>query len=341
MILVIFAAQHFYLTDFKRNLRIQKIVASISIVLFLVKIVAWYITNSVAILTDALESVVNVIAGLIGVYSLYVSAKPRDVDHPYGHGKVEFISAAVEGTLISVAGIIVIAEAINNLQHPHEIAQLDLGIYLIAATAIINFIAGTVCVRAGKNSNSLALIASGRHLRADTYTTAGIVGGLILIYFTNIMWIDSAVAILFAVIILITGYKIVRSSVAGIMDEADINLLRKMVNTLEANRNVNWIDLHNLRIIKYGPTLHLDCHLTVPWYFNVNEAHHEIDSLSGLVRREYGDSVELFVHSDGCMDFSCPICDKFECGVRQHPFVKKVQWTMENISTNHKHTLES
>ncbi|MEO8770543.1 MAG: cation diffusion facilitator family transporter [Ferruginibacter sp.] len=324
-----------------QNLKIQKGIAVISVILFLVKIIAWYITNSVAILTDALESIVNVIAGLIGVYSLYVSAKPKDIDHPYGHGKVEFISAAIEGTLILVAGLIIIVEAINNLRHPHAIQKLDFGIYLVAGTAIINYVAGTICVNAGKKSNSLALIASGKHLRADTYTTFGIIAGLILLLFTNIIWIDSVVAIIFAAIILITGYKIIRSSVAGIMDEADIDLLKNMVETLNTNRTVNWIDLHNLRLIKYGPTLHLDCHLTVPWYFNVNEAHLEIDTLSSLVRKKYGESVELFVHSDGCKEFSCRICDKQECKVRQHPFEKKITWTMENISTNHKHTINS
>jgi cation diffusion facilitator family transporter len=325
----------------KQNLRIQKIIAAISIVLFIIKLIAWYITHSVAILTDALESIVNVVAGLIGVYSLYVSAKPKDLDHPYGHGKVEFISAAIEGTLITVAGLFVILEAINNLQYPHAIQRLDYGIYLVVTTAVINYAAGIVCERTGKKNNSLALIASGRHLKSDTYTTAGIVVGLILLLFTKIAWIDSVVAIVFALVILITGYRIVRSSIAGIMDEADIDLLKKMVNTLNQNRSINWIDLHNLRIIKYGPTLHMDCHLTVPWYFNVNEAHNEIDMLSELVRNNYGRSVELFVHSDGCVDFSCPICDKMDCPVRKHAFEKKISWTMENISMNHKHSIKS
>jgi len=324
-----------------QSLKVQKLVTAISVVLFLLKILAWYITNSVSILTDALESIVNVIAGFIGVYSLYISGKPKDTDHPYGHGKVEFISAAIEGTLISVAGLFIIYEAISNLRQPHAITQLDYGIIIISATAIINFIAGSWCVRVGKKTNSLALIASGKHLRSDTYTTAGIVGGLILLYLTGISWIDSAVAILFSLIIIVTGYKILRSSVAGIMDESDEALMKEVVDSLNANRTVNWIDLHNLRIIKYGPTLHLDCHLTVPWYFNVNEAHDEIDRLSGLVRRQYGESVELFVHSDGCMPFSCPICDKFECAVRQHAFQKKIPWTIENISSNKKHSIES
>ncbi len=321
------------------NLKVQKGIAAISIVLFIVKVIAWYLTNSVAILTDALESIVNVVAGLIGVYSLYVSAKPKDYDHPYGHGKVEFISAAIEGTLITVAGFIIIYESINNLLHPHTLQKLDYGIILVAITAIVNYMAGTLCVRTGKKNNSLALIASGRHLQSDTWSTIGIIIGLALILFTHIAWLDSAVAMLFAFIIIFTGYKIVRSSVAGIMDEADAALLNKMVVMLNAHRPENWIDLHNLRIIKYGGTIHLDCHLTVPWYLNVHEAHREIDALSGLVKNEYGESVELFVHSDGCLDFSCAICIKTDCTVRKHAFEKKIVWTMENISSNQKHHL--
>lgn len=301
------------------------------------KVAAWYITGSVAILTDAFESIVNVVAGLIGVYSLYVSAKPRDQDHPYGHGKAEFISAAIEGTLITIAGIIIIYEALNNLIHPHSIKKLDYGIILVAITGIINYFAGAVCIRTGKKNNSLALISSGRHLQTDTWSTLGIVAGLILILVTRLTWIDSVVAILFSLFIIFTGYKILRSSVAGIMDEADTELLEKMVQTLNENRKVNWIDLHNLRIIKYGSTIHIDCHLTVPWYLNVHEAHREIDAVSELVKNEFGESVELFVHSDGCLDFSCKICTKADCNVRKHAFEKKVEWTMENIISNHKH----
>jgi cation diffusion facilitator family transporter len=319
------------------NLKVQKRIAALSIFLLLAKVFAWYITGSVAILTDAFESIVNVVAGLIGVYSLYISAKPRDQDHPYGHGKAEFISAAIEGTLISVAGLIIIYEALNNLIHPHNIHELDYGIILVAITGVVNYFAGAICVKTGKKNNSLALISTGKHLQTDTWSTLGIVIGLILILITDLVWIDSGVAILFSIFIIYTGYKILRSSVAGIMDEADVTLLKKMVKMLNDNRRVNWIDLHNLRIIKYGSTIHLDCHLTVPWYLNVHEAHAEIDALSGLVKNEFGESVELFVHSDPCMEFSCRICSKFECTVRQHAFERRVEWTMENISRNRRH----
>lgn len=309
--------------------------------MFVIKIIAWYLTNSVAILTDALESIVNVIAGLIGVYSLYVSAKPKDYDHPYGHGKAEFISAAVEGTLITVAGFIIIYEAVINLLNPHTIQKLDYGIMLVAITALINYIAGAVCIKTGTKNNSLALIASGKHLQSDTWSTLGIIAGLLLILFTKISWMDSAVGILFALIIIFTGYKIIRSSIAGIMDEADEALLKKLVVTLNTHRKENWIDLHNLRIIKYGATIHLDCHLTIPWYLNVHEAHKEIDALSSLVKDEYGEAVELFVHSDGCLDYSCNICLKQNCPVRKHPFEKKIDWTIANISNNNKHNVST
>ena len=322
-----------------QNFKIQKYIAVLSVVLFLVKVAAWYITHSVAILTDALESIVNVIAGFIGLYSLYVSAKPKDEDHPYGHGKVEFISAAIEGVLIAVAGVMIIREAIYNLYHPHEIHKLDYGIYLVLITALINYVAGTICVRSGKKNNSLALMASGKHLIADTYTTFGIIIGLTLILFTHISWLDSAVAIVFALLILYTGYKIIRTSIAGMMDEADVELLEKMVLLLNENRNENWVDLHNLRIIKYGPTIHLDCHLTVPWYFNVHEAHTEVEGLSQLVRSHFGESVELFVHSDGCLEFSCKICEKKDCAKRMHDFQKRIEWNMQNISSDNKHQI--
>ena len=308
-------------------------------VLFIIKIIAWHITRSVSVLTDALESTVNVIAGFISLFSLYIAARPRDANHPYGHGKAEFLSAGVEGSLITVAGFIIIYASINSLIHPQPLKQLDDGILLISITALINYITGYYCVKTGKKNNSLALTASGKHLQTDTWSTLAIIAGLILIWFTKLQWIDSVVAIGFAFFIIFTGYRIVRSSVAGIMDEADKALLQRMVALLNANRRVNWIDLHNLRIIKYGNVLHMDCHLTVPWYLTVKEAHVEIDILSLLIKKEFGESVELFVHADACLEFSCRICNKMDCAVRKHAFEKRIEWTIDNISSNTRHTV--
>jgi len=311
----------------------------LSVFLLIVKFIAYYLTYSVSILTDAFESIVNVVAGFIGVYSLYIAAKPRDANHPYGHGKAEFLSAAIEGTLMLSAGGIIIFNAIRGFLYPPPLHKLDQGIYLITITALINFGAGFICVRKGKKNNSLALIASGKHLKLDAYTTLGITGALLLIVYTGLLWIDSAVAIFFGIVGIYSGYKILRTSTAGIMDEADADLLKRMVDLLNTNRRENWIDLHNLRIIKYGTVLHLDCHLTVPWYLNVVEAHAEIDALGLLMRNEFGKSLELFVHSDPCLPFSCHICDKRNCNVRNHNFEKKITWTLDNILQDKKHRL--
>ena len=320
-----------------QNLQVQKWVAAISVLLLIAKFIAYYITHSVSILTDALESIVNVAAGFIGLYSLYVAAKPRDIDHPYGHGKAEFLSAAIEGTLITSAGTIIIYKAVKNIISPVELQKLDYGIYLVGATALINFIIGYITLQKGKNNNSLALIASGKHLQSDSYSTFGIIAGLLLLLFTGKKWIDPAVAIIFGSIIIYTGYKILRKSIAGIMDEADIELLKKIVNLLNKNKRENWVDLHNLRVIKYGSILHIDCHLTVPWYLNVREAHDELDALSALVRKEFGEAVELFVHVDSCQPHSCKICNKQNCNVRKHNFERRIEWTLENVLQDKKH----
>jgi len=321
------------------NVRVQQFVVAVAIVLFILKLIAYYLTQSVAILTDALESTVNVIAGFISLYSLSVAAKPKDEDHPYGHGKAEFLSAAVEGSMIVLAGFIIIYEAINNLIHPHEITKLDYGIFLVAVSGIINFGVGLFSVSKGKKNNSMALVAGGRHLQSDAYSTIGLLVGLGLIYYLHLQWIDSAVAIIFSFIIIFTGYRILRSSVAGIMDEADRDLLVKMISHINSNRSENWIDLHNLRVIKYGGVLHLDCHLTVPWYINVKEAHSEIEKLSQIIRTQFGESLEIFVHSDPCLDFSCSICTKKECTERMRPFERKVPWTWDNTVQDKKHQL--
>lgn len=322
------------------SFQVQKVVVVVAIILFAVKLIAYFLTHSVSILTDALESTVNLVAGFLGLYSLYLSAKPKDFDHPYGHGKVEFISAAIEGALIVVAGIMIAWESIDHLLTPTTIGKLDIGIYLISFAAILNYVLGTYCIKIGKQNNSLALVASGKHLQSDTYTTIGIIAGLIILYFTQIAWIDSAVAMVFGLLIIYTGVKIIRSSLAGIMDEADFAMINKLVELLNKRRTENMIDLHNLRIQKHGNALHVDCHVTLPWYWNLNQSHGEIDMLQDIIDQAFGESVELFVHIDPCQTFSCKVCSKNDCTERKNAFEKKIEWNIDLIVTNSKHQLE-
>lgn len=320
------------------TIRVQQWVVATSIVLFVIKLLAYFLTNSVAILTDALESTVNVVTGFTGLYSLRLAAKPRDEDHPYGHGKVELVSASFEGVLILVAGLVILYESIINLLHPHALQKLDYGILLISATAIINYLMGRWCINVGRKHHSLALEASGRHLQTDTWSTVGIVAGLVLLYFSRIEWIDSGVAIIFSILIMVEGGKIIRQTIAGIMDEADRVLIDQLVEALDKNKRNTWIDVHNLRIIKYGNILHVDCHLTVPWYFNVNEAHDQIDALHELIRENFPQNLEMFVHTDGCMPpASCSVCPLKDCPVRQAAFEGRLTWTFDNVTMNRKH----
>jgi len=323
----------------RENYNFQKIIVFVGVVLLAIKLAAWYITDSVAILTDALEGIVNVIAAFIGLYSLYLSAQPKDKNHPYGHGKVEFISAGIEGVMIAFAGLWIIFEAINHIINPQEIKQIDIGIVLIVFAGVTNFVVGYLAVKKGKKNNSIALISSGKHLISDTYTTLGVIIGLIIIKVTSIYWLDSVFAMVFGIIIIFTGVKILRQSVAGIMDEADTQLLENMVETLNKNRVANWIDLHNLRIIKFGSGLHIDCHLTVPWYLTVKEAHEEVDAIEALIQKKYGNNIELFVHSDYCKPKSCEICTKVDCDVRVKPFIQQIDWNLSNVVDNKKHQL--
>ncbi|MBN8671869.1 MAG: cation transporter [Chitinophagales bacterium] len=321
-------------------IRIQRYIAILSVVLFLGKLWAWYLTHSVTVLTDALESTVNVIAGFIGLYSIILSAKPRDIDHPYGHGKAEFISSAVEGSLIFIAGLMIIYEAIDQLIHPKPLHKLDVGIYIVAATGILNFFIGTYAVAQGKKMRSLILESAGKHLRVDAYSTFAIVAGLALIMFTKVQWLDSAVAMLIAIIILVTGYKLVRRSLSGIMDETDMQLLNDVIAYLQTNRRAQWIDLHNLRVMQYGDVMHLDAHMTLPWFYTVKDADAEIHVLEEMIKQHFDNKVEVFVHIDACQPYQCKLCAVADCLHRQAPFIAQHEWNRENVWYDSKHGKE-
>ena len=322
---------------FTQVIRVQGWIVVLGVILLGIKFGAYFITHSVAVLTDALESIVNVVAGLITWFSLKVAGKPRDPGHPYGHGKAEYISAGIEGTLISLAGVLILAESVRKLMHPGPVFALQNGLILIALSGIVNALAGWWAIHTGKKHGSLAIIASGRHLLSDAISTAGLVGGLLLLWLTGWQWLDSAIALLFGAIIIVTGIKIVKQSIAGIMDEADTNLLEQLVKLMNHSRQPEWIDLHNVRLIKFGNRLHVDCHLTLPWYLNLKQAHDQIDSFARLVRTEMGDGIEFFIHTDACMPFSCKICSVAACTQRQHPFQERIAWTIDNIFENEKH----
>jgi divalent metal cation (Fe/Co/Zn/Cd) transporter len=324
----------------KQNLKVQYIVTVLSILIFLLKVVAYLMTHSLSVLSDALESVVNIVGALIGSYSLFIAAKPKDKDHPYGHGKAEFVSAAFQGSLIIGVGCLIIYKAIDSFTHPVSLHHLGSAIWLLAFIAIINIIIAIKLIRIGKKNNSLAIVSTGKLFQIDFFTTAAVAIGITLLILTGNDKIDSVIALALGIYVIYDGYKILRKSLAGIMDEADMVLLEEVIAEINLTRNEKWIDLHNLRVIKYGALMHIDCHLTVPWYFNVNEAHKAVDEFTQLIKNKFGASVEFYIHTDGCMPFSCPICTLQECEKRTAPFVKKLDWTLENVLLDIKHQLK-
>lgn len=324
----------------KDKIGFQKWIAAFGVILFIGKIIAWKLTNSDAVFSDAMESIVNVISAFMGLYSLHLAAKPKDEDHPYGHGKVEFVTSGIEGALIAIAGIMIIYEGVNSLITGKILNKLDWGIWIIAATAIINYFLGYISIKKGENENSLVLIASGKHLQSDTFTTLGVVISLVIVYFTKIYWIDSAVALIFGLYIIFVGYKIVRKSLSGIMDEQDPNLLNQIVAVLENNRKTEWIDIHNMKIQQFGASLHIDAHITLPWYYTLRDAHKEMENVIILLAKNTKRTVEFNFHMDDCRTVSCPVCQIKDCPVREREFIKRVEWTAENVTREVKHTVE-
>lgn len=324
-------------TPEQQKFSFQRNVAIVGVLLFIGKLIAWHLTNSDAVFSDAMESIVNIIAAFMGLYSLYLAAKPRDYDHPYGHGKVEFVTSGIEGALIIFAGIMIIVEATDSMLHGNQLQKLDWGILIIAATAVINYVMGYISLRKGIKENSLVLQSSGKHLQSDTITTGGVVLSLILVYFTGLNWIDTAVALFFGGYIIFVGYRIIRKALSGIMDEADLEMVDRLAKFLNETRKPEWIDVHNVKIQQHGSTLHLDGHMTLPWYFELRDAHEEMETMVKAIATNTERNVEFNVHMDDCKSFSCEICQLTECPVRQHPFVKKIEWTAESISQPQKH----
>jgi cation diffusion facilitator family transporter len=319
------------------DIRLQQRVLWAGVVLMAIKVVAWQITGSNAIFSDTLESLVNVAAGWFALYSLRLAAIPKDQNHPYGHGKVEFISGSIEGVLILLAGLGIVGKATYDTIFPHEIGNLGLGMLLAGVAGTINFYMGTILVQRGKVSRSMTMMANGAHLKSDGYTSMAMLLGVALVWAIGFHWIDNLVAASFGIFIAVTGTRILRKSIGGIMDETDFELIAALTGHLQSHRTSRWIDVHNLRIIRYGRSLHVDCHLTLPYYLTLQETHDEVEALEDVIKDFFGSPTEVFVHADPCRPVCCHLCEIANCPVRKHPFEQRVTWEATLLVKNSKH----
>ncbi len=320
----------------KRKIRLILLSFVMSILLSGLKFLAYYLTDSNAILSDALESIINVFASGFALYSIRLSALPKDTNHPYGHGKVEFFSAGFEGALIIIASMAIAYGAVVRLLDPTPLANLSLGSGLIFITVVLNSAIGFLLVREGKKYNSLALTADGKHLLADSISSILLLFSVLLVILTGFEWIDSVASLIFGLLIAYNGYQLTRKSVAGLMDESDPHLMKQVVEAIRARKKNYWIDVHNLRVQQYGSDLHIDCHLTLPYFWELQKSHETIREFEDVLKESHPGETEIFVHSDPCLPECCYFCRLKGCKVRSHAFQHDIDWDVVNLAKNQK-----
>lgn len=320
-----------------QKIRIMRKVLAAGLLLTAAKFTAYWLTFSNAILTDAFESIINIVAASFGLYSLVYASRPKDEDHPYGHGKVEYLAVGLEGGLIFFAGGGMIVKALYSFFHPVPLARLDLGLWITLGTSLVNFLLGRYLVRTGKRLHSSTLVADGHHLLSDTWSSVGLVVGLGLMILTGKAWLDTALTILLGTYILVIGSRLVKDSLSGLMDEADFATLESITEVLNKERKDRWIDIHNLRVVKYGAHIHIDAHLTLPFYDELESAHRQLKELEHTVNGHFSNRVEFFIHTDPCRPVNCPVCTVDECAFRKSPFSKRLNWDVALLSKNQPH----
>lgn len=325
----------------KYRKRAAYISAAASLLIFLLKAGAYRLTGSAAVLSDALESIVNVIASIVALFVIRFAAQPADHDHPYGHGKAEYFSAAFEGGLIFFAALMIIGESIKALIDHEPTRQLEIGLAIVGLAAFLNLILGLYLKRTGKVHHSEALRASGAHVLSDVYTTVGIMVGLGLVLVTKIAWLDPVIAILVGLQLAVSGFKIVRESWGGLLDEVDEDSLKNLTESLEHNRKPGIIDIHHLRIIRSGSFHHVDAHLVVPEYWDISKVHSETHEFETRVVQDYTFDGEIAFHLDPCKKSYCEICNVENCPIRQVEFKSLRPFTVKSLTdgpspTNHR-----
>jgi cation diffusion facilitator family transporter len=264
--------------------------------------------------------------------AVYISIKPKDANHPFGHGKAEFMSASVEGFLIIIAGLIIIFEAIKRLFVPVDVSQLDIGIIIVAIAGLLNYLIGWYSIKIGKRYNSIALISGGKHLHSDTYSSIGLVIGLVLLYYTKLAWLDSLIALVFGTIIIVTGLKILKETTSNLMDEADLKLIEQFGNIIDNNKSNEWIDVHNFKLIKYGNVLHINCDLVLPWNLYLSDAHEEGEKLRKLLVSNFPEDIVFSLHTDECFKKYCKNCKRVDCKERTDDFEAQLKFDMKRFT---------
>lgn len=301
----------------------------VGIALLGLKYVGYLWTGSTAVLSDALESIINVVAAMFSLGGVAFAGRPADIGHPYGHGKIEYFSAVFEGGLIAFAAFAIGWYAIEDLVRGPEVAAVEIGVLVTLAAGLVNAALGVYLIQVGRTSHSIALVADGQHVLSDFWTSAGVVVGLALVRVTGLAWLDPVTAFVVAVNLARTGAKLVRRAAGGLLDEEDTKLLERLVAAFEATRRPGIIRVHRLRAIRAGRLAHVDAHVIVPEFWTVEHAHEETDAFEARVLEACEIQGGMVLHTDPCWRALCRMCEMPECPVRDAPFETRPPITVE------------
>jgi cation diffusion facilitator family transporter len=308
----------------------------VSFVVFALKTAAAIKTQSTALFSDALETLVNIAAAIISLIVLKFISQPKDENHPYGHGKAEFISSAVEGGFIFSAGLVIFVEGCRNLVSPRGMEFNDVGLVVSGIATILNVLLALYLRRMANRRHSVMLQASSSHILSDVWTTVGVLIALGITKITGFLWIDPLIAIFLACFLFHEGYKVLRESFSGLTDELDPKILNEISmafqKVVEAGEAPGLIDLHEVRFIRSGHFHHVDAHLVVPRFWLVSKTHTFMEELEKKVVNAYRFDGEMAFHIDPCGPENCEACDYANCTVRSKAFVKRKTFTPEHVS---------
>lgn len=276
--------------------------------ILVLKMLAYLVTDSAALMSDAFESIVNVVASAFTMWTLYVAQTPPDRRHPYGHGRVEFFAVFFEGALVIVAALGIIVAAAPRIIEPRAMVQLDIGLGLSVVASAINLVLGLYLIRVGRREDRLALVADGKHIMADVYTTGGVLAGLLLVHATGWLWLDGAIACVVALHILGAGYGLVREAVRGLMNERDEKLLLRIEDVLRRHEQDDGIATHDIRAWRSGRDIHVDLHLVLPRHMTMEQAQARATVVEDILRGQIPHVVEVLVRAEACDEAQCSVC---------------------------------
>lgn len=265
------------------------------------KVSAFVVTGSVGLLSDAIESSVNLVAAFVALAVLSIAAQPPDEEHEYGHSKAEYFAGGVEGALIMVAAIVIAVFAVSRFANPQELEQLDIGLVVSVIAALLNLFVARTLLRAGKQYRSVALEADARHLLTDVWTTAGVLLGIVAVVVTGWLRLDAIIAMAVAVQIVISGLKLIREAIAGLMDTAlpkdEVNQIRDILS----HYAVNGVQYHALRTRQAGAQRFMSVHIQVPGAWSVQMGHSLLEDIERDVRDELT-PISVFTHIEPLED---------------------------------------